>query len=363
MKRLSKYAALGFLMLAALACTISFGGGLSEEEKLQTVVAQTVAAQIGDTDNGNGNGQPLPTITLEPTATKKSDPTQTPLPCNKAEFVSETIPDDTEYNPGDTFTKTWRLKNTGTCTWNTNYKVVFASGDKMNGPSTKNLTQSVAPGEQVDISVDLKAPASAGTYKGFWKIADDEDQFYVNTLWVQIKVDAPLNTYSVTLTPDVPKGGTVWGSGSVYDGQYGAGDGNNNAGVQTFVAFDVSGIPSDAIITEVKVDFTDFLVFLGDPFGDLGCLRMYKHKFLPLDAGDYTPPPVSNAIARWCSSGALNTVSVDDDVRDYIQERVDLGGTYAQVRLQFNENESDNWNDNDALVFNSMELLVKYKAP
>ena len=90
---------------------------------------------------------------------------------------------------------------------------------------------------------------------------------------------------------------------------------------------------------------------------------MYEDKFRPLDAGDYTPPPVSGAVAKWCSSGELNTVSVDDDVRDYVQSRVDAGGNYAAFRLQFNENESDNWNDNDALVFNAMKLLVKYKAP
>ena len=114
-----------------------------------------------------------------------------PDPCNHALFISETVGDGTDFDPNDNFTKTWRLKNDGTCTWNTNYKLVFVDGDQMSGPANKNLTQSVAPGEQVDISVDLKAPGSEGTYKGFWKVADDDGQYFVHNIWVEIEVIAP----------------------------------------------------------------------------------------------------------------------------------------------------------------------------
>ncbi|MCD6355690.1 MAG: hypothetical protein J7L66_00265 [Anaerolineaceae bacterium] len=360
MTRNNKVVALASAMMIVLACTVSFGGGLSEEEKMQTAVAQTIAA--GNLQPQNGQGQPLPTITLAPTATKKSDPTQTPLPCNKAKFISETIPDDTEYTPGKAFTKTWRLQNIGTCTWNTNYKLVYASGDKMGGPANKNLTQSVAPGEQVDISVDLTAPASEGTYKGFWKVADDEGQFFVNTIWVQIKVkSAPLNTYNVTLNAEVGEGGSVWSNGDVYPGEYGVGDAVGDFGIQTFIAFDISGIPSSAIIQEVKVDFTNFITFFGNPFNDLGCLRMYPQTYRPLSAGDYTPPPVTGADARWCNAGELGTVSVEEYVKDYLQSR--LGNTWLPVRLQFNEHETDGHNDNDLLSFSALKLNVKYKAP
>jgi hypothetical protein len=359
MSKQKKIAALAGLMLIVLACEISFGGGLSDEEKMQTAVAQTVAAS--DTDEEDDEQKPLPTITLAPTPTTKADPTTEPKPCNKAEFISETIPDDTEYDGGDTFTKTWRLKNIGTCTWNTDYEVVYASGDKMGGPSSKKLTQSVAPGEQVDISVDLEAPASEGTYKGFWKVADDNGQFFVNTLWVQIKVKAiPLNTYNVTLDVDVGEGGTIWENGTTYPGDYAVGDAVGNLGVQAFAAFDISGIPSDAIIKEVLVDFSNHLI-LGDPFGDLGCLRVYPDKFRPLDTNDYTPPPVSDWDVKWCNSAELNAITVEDKLKDYLQSR--LGKTYMPIRLQFNEHESDGSNDNDAVGFFAMSLDVKYKAP
>ena len=176
-------------MLVIVSCALSFGESLSEEEKLQTAVAQTMEAVEAEEDDG-GEVQ-MPTITTSPIDTPEGPPTKTPDPCNHAKFISETVEDGTDFDPNENFTKTWRLKNDGTCTWNTNYKLVFVDGDQMSGPSNKNLAQSVAPGEQVDISVDLKAPGSAGTYKGYWKIADDEGQYFVHNIWVEIEVIEP----------------------------------------------------------------------------------------------------------------------------------------------------------------------------
>jgi hypothetical protein len=108
-----------------------------------------------------------------------------------------TVPDGKEYAPGATFTKTWRLKNTGTCNWNNDYDLVFASGDKMNGGDVVDITiGSVAPGDTVDVSVDLKAPGSSGTYKGNWKLRSDDNQVFglndsSNPFYVEIKVVNP----------------------------------------------------------------------------------------------------------------------------------------------------------------------------
>jgi hypothetical protein len=191
-KKLIIVSALIMAMLIILACGISFAGsGLSDEAKLQTAVAETVSAIQPSQALPTQTPQPTQAQqTAVPTSTQFVPPTQTPQPCNDALFISETIPDDTQFNVGDNFVKTWRFKNIGTCTWNTNYKLVFAEGDKMSGPSSKNLAGSVAPGEQTDISVNLKAPSPAGTYKGFWKVQDDQGQFLVNNIWVQIKVKA-----------------------------------------------------------------------------------------------------------------------------------------------------------------------------
>ena len=190
--------------LIVLSCTISMGEDeLSEEEKLQTAVAATIAANQSQVQQQQQQqAQVLPTITTAPTNTPPGPPTAIPKPCNAASFISETIADGTKLSTGQSFDKTWRFQNVGTCTWNTNYQLVFAEGDKMGGPSTKNLTQQVAPGEMVDIGVTLKAPDSAGTYKGFWRVRDDLGNFYINNIWVEIKAESGID--AVDLAPLLP---------------------------------------------------------------------------------------------------------------------------------------------------------------
>ena len=83
------------------------------------------------------------------------------------------IPDGTDLTPYQTFTKTWRLQNIGTCTWNSNYSLVFYSGSAMGGPASARLNTTVYSGQTLDLSVTLTAPGSAGRYTGYWKLATD----------------------------------------------------------------------------------------------------------------------------------------------------------------------------------------------
>ena len=92
--------------------------------------------------------------------------------CDLVEFVSDvTVPDNSNADPGQNFAKVWRLRNAGSCTWTSGYDLVFHSGDQMGAPASLQLTSgTVAPGGTVDVSVDLTAPTSAGTYQGFFKL-------------------------------------------------------------------------------------------------------------------------------------------------------------------------------------------------
>ena len=115
--------------------------------------------------------------------------------CDWAQFVADvTVPDGATYAPNAAFTKTWRLKNIGTCTWTTSYSLVFDSGTKMGGPTSVNLPKSVAPGQTVDISINLTAPSSAGRYIGYWKFKNASGAaFGIGTSfnkawWVEINV-------------------------------------------------------------------------------------------------------------------------------------------------------------------------------
>jgi len=200
--------ALVILACLQLACLGLFGP--SEEDTLtkeQTSVALTIEAL--ERDKPPKQDDPAPE---GPKPTKKPpdqvmQPTQTntPKPCNDAIFISETIPDDSEFDAGEAFTKSWRFKNTGTCTWNTNYKFVFKSGDQMGAPSNNPLSGEVAPGETVDIGINMTAPASAGTYQGFWKLVADDGENLIHNVWVKIKVKSePFAVTSVTLTAIPP---------------------------------------------------------------------------------------------------------------------------------------------------------------
>jgi hypothetical protein len=92
--------------------------------------------------------------------------------------IDVTVPDDTVMAPEQSFSKTWRLKNAGTCTWNSDYAVVYFSGDRMGASDRVPLTGSVAPGETVDLTVDMVAPVESGTYQGNWKLRNANNQLF-----------------------------------------------------------------------------------------------------------------------------------------------------------------------------------------
>jgi uncharacterized protein YkwD len=125
-------------------------------------------------------------------------PTETSvdIPCiDEAAYISDvTIPDDTLFEAGDTMSKVWQVKNTGTCTWDTGYSLVFAKGDIMDGPLS-NPIPVVSPGEIAEVSVNLVAPSRGGQQTGYWEFQDSHGtRFGVGSgghdyIWVQINVN------------------------------------------------------------------------------------------------------------------------------------------------------------------------------
>ncbi len=83
--------------------------------------------------------------------------------------VDVNIPDNTPVSPGQDFTKTWKIKNIGACTWGEGYKMVFSYGEKMNGVA-QPLGAAIAPGQEVDVSVQFTAPNLPGTYFSVWTL-------------------------------------------------------------------------------------------------------------------------------------------------------------------------------------------------
>jgi len=148
---------------------------------------------------------PTQTPFIQVVTATPNPPTQTAisLPCNKAEFVKDmTIPDFTELKSGESFTKTWRVKNVGSCTWTTAYDLVFSSGSAMNASAVIPLTGNVGPGQTVDLSVTMKAPESSGDYSGYWMLRNQNDGLFGvgpdgnTSLWVKITVKTYVMFYN-----------------------------------------------------------------------------------------------------------------------------------------------------------------------
>jgi uncharacterized repeat protein (TIGR01451 family) len=132
-------------------------------------------------------------------------PTVGPALCDKAQFVADVnVPDGTIFPPGANFTKTWRLKNVGSCTWTTSYRLVFFSGEQMGAVSSVPFTRDVAPGQTIDISVNLTAPSSPGSYRGLWMFKNSHGTLFGigaqanKPWWLEIRVSGATATSTTT---------------------------------------------------------------------------------------------------------------------------------------------------------------------
>jgi len=116
-------------------------------------------------------------------------PTSAPGACyDGLEYVADvTIPDGKVMDPGENFDKTWRVKNTGTCTWDNNYWFVFVQGDQMNG-SAERVRGTVSPGDTYDVTIDQRAPKNPGRYGGVWQMTNGNQVAFGTRVWVKIRV-------------------------------------------------------------------------------------------------------------------------------------------------------------------------------
>lgn len=242
------------ILLAVLALALSACGGgsgeppLSELEAVQTIAAATAVTGITQT----AAAQP-PTDTPEPPTPTEEPPSATPEPSPTPDETSasaeggpvaggdtsgatptpglppvlgapptatpggsagsctyaaafegvETIPDGTIYPFGKQFTKTWRVKNTGTCTWTDSVSLIWVysetdgqeSSETMGAPGVMAVvTENVPPNGYLEVKVDFTVPSKVGTYKLYYKFRSSNAIFGVNgngNLWLEIEACNP----------------------------------------------------------------------------------------------------------------------------------------------------------------------------
>ncbi len=141
------------------------GAGVAAQVTVNTGSGQTATVNFG-WDRHEEPPTPTPTPTL-PVAV----PTATVIPgCSDyAAFMADvTIPDQTILPGGAPFVKTWRVLNTGSCAWDGEYGLFFATGESMGSPVSLPLTETVEPGSTLELSLNLVAPVSPGPHTGGW---------------------------------------------------------------------------------------------------------------------------------------------------------------------------------------------------
>ncbi|MFP3853685.1 MAG: NBR1-Ig-like domain-containing protein [Anaerolineales bacterium] len=193
------------VFLGALLLTACGAGGEEPTptltmEEIQTQAVSTFAADMTSTALAMPTETPTPTES--PTATATATPAGTSTPaatatlagaqptdsCYGMRFVSDvTVPDNTEMDPGEEFTKTWQVRNSGSCAWESGFTFRFIGGESMGG-STVTLQDTVQPGNEREFSVDMTAPSTAGTYRGNWRMATAGDVVFGDEVYVLIEV-------------------------------------------------------------------------------------------------------------------------------------------------------------------------------
>ena len=195
-------------------------------ESLRRVLNQAIAEVIANGTYGRlaetflgltpADVIPLPPVT-EPTPAPSTPtpaaplPTPTPAGCiDNMSYVADLNYDDKNMTappvlqPGQQFVKSWRIRNTGTCAWDSKYFLAYSSGNsplaQMGGQPTY-IKGTVPPGATYDISVSLTAPTQPGVYQGFWQMNNAKGQGFGTKVYVGIQVAAPTATPAPTQTP------------------------------------------------------------------------------------------------------------------------------------------------------------------
>ncbi len=217
MRRLSS--PLLVLLTAAAALGLSACGAAAAQSSsavlsaIYTSAANTVQAQVSaatptagfaPTSTSLPTSMPLSTLSPSATATTNSSVYSYAMGCEDAAYEGDvTIDDGTEFAPGESFSKIWSMKNTGSCSWSKNFYVTFVDGSEM-GCSDTEIGTAVDPGELASVGVELTAPEDEGTYLGYWQLADSSGNAFGERVYVEIVVSDSAATSTPTSTPSPP---------------------------------------------------------------------------------------------------------------------------------------------------------------
>jgi len=202
---------IGVILLTACGGNSVTATPTVDPNSIQTQAVKTFSAALTQTALAAPTETPFPTLTASatfaPFATLSTLPAisqATTVPtksCYSMAFASDvTIPDNTPVAPGQTFTKTWKVINNGSCPWDTGFKFAFTGGDAMSG-ATYTIPSTVAVNAQVNLSIAMIAPTNkTGTLRGNWRMSTANGQFFGDEIYVVVVVGGGTLTPAATAT-------------------------------------------------------------------------------------------------------------------------------------------------------------------
>jgi hypothetical protein len=224
---------LGLSLLSACAPATPVSTTTPDLNPFRTEVAATVLAQVTQDLGRTPSASPIPSPTATPppseappteadTSTPAQTDTVTPGPqetlvsgtpettgtatTDLAEWVSQSIADGTVFEPGETFTIVWTLKNTGTSTWTPDYLLRYYSGNAFGAQQEIFLDRDVLPGDTIDIAINMKAPTALGEYRSDWVMANQSRSNFKEPIYLEITVARPATpTATATATPTLTR--------------------------------------------------------------------------------------------------------------------------------------------------------------
>jgi hypothetical protein len=365
------FSLLAIIVLFMSACNLPSN---NPEDAASTAAAQTVQALLTVTPLSGATASftplPIPATLIPiplPVSTNTPSPTAT-TNCNVAQFITDvTIPDGTPMTPNQAFTKKWRIKNIGSCAW-AGFSMVFDGGDSMGGPATKPIS-TVNPGQEVDLEVNLTAPAAPGSYRGYWRISTNGNVlvpvvsgYQGKSFYVDIKVQNPV-TATYTLPPAVAQvvlNAISGESGTLYEPANGvpstvlAGDTGTNDIARGYMSFDISTL-SGKTIKSASLALAG-CSSMQDPFtGSLAGIWVGEVQYaLPLDQSDYNISGTGVVL--------LTALPGPIDVKSHVQTRATEGKGRFQIRLHpSGPTDNDGVADYISCNANSVTLTVTYQ--
>ena len=173
---------------------------------IMTEVAMTVAAEVTQsalltpsaTIPPAVTDTPMPMIAtqaLTPGATTPTVPVVTAGPTvatitgdDAGEVEDVTVPDGEVFYENESFKKAWKIENTGTTTWDSSYSLVNIDGNTWGEDVIVPITETVPPGSDLTVSVNLRAPSGLGFFMSRWKMMNPNGVIFGQEMYVYIQV-------------------------------------------------------------------------------------------------------------------------------------------------------------------------------